>query len=186
MRVNNYINERKITLSILNLVCEYLYVNQLQINTKISDEYVILFDETLKCKTFKEWYQSKIRFHKSVNFRNANRLISLLNYNSSSEINEITGLRTINSIKYFIKIGRFSANKTEITNIVESKKDILNKISELRNIRPFRKPTESDLKKFQEFDNLNLESKVEIDPYENFHFGGLSGEEAHTAYWNCD
>ena len=33
------------------------------------------------------------------------------------------------------------ANKTEITNIVESKKDILNKISELRNIRPFRKPT---------------------------------------------
>ena len=114
------------------------------------------------------------------------RLISLLNYNSSSEINEITGLRTINSIKYFIKIGRFSANKTEITNIVESKKDILNKISELRNIRPFRKPTESDLKKFQEFDNLNLESKVEIDPYENFHFGGLSGEEAHTAYWNCD
>lgn len=29
-------------------------------------------------------------------------------------------------------------------------------------------------------------SNNEIDPYENFHYGGLSGEEAHTAYWNID
>lgn len=186
MRANNYINERKITLSILNLVCEYLYVNELKINSKISDEHLILFNETLESKTFKEWFQSKIGFHRSVDFRNANKLISLLNYNSSTEINETTGLRIINSLKYFIKIGRLSGNKTPINTIIESKKDVLSKISELRNIKPFRKPTESELKKSKELDNSDLEYKVEIDPYENFHFGGLSGEEAHTAYWNCD
>ena len=33
-------------------------------------------------------------------------------------------------------------------------------------------------------DSKDYESSY--DPYEDFHWGGLSGEEAHTAYWNCD
>lgn len=33
---------------------------------------------------------------------------------------------------------------------------------------------------------IDRKNKNDRDPYENFHWGGLSGEEAHTAYWNCD
>lgn len=34
--------------------------------------------------------------------------------------------------------------------------------------------------------NEDHESSNYNEPYEDFHWGGLSGEEAHTAYWNCD
>ena len=43
---------------------------------------------------------------------------------------------------------------------------------------------EEKIKAYKELDST--QSKPERDPYENFRFGGLSGEEAYTAYWNCD
>lgn len=46
-----------------------------------------------------------------------------------------------------------------------------------------KEPKEKENRKFRVIPNSN---KSEQDPYENFKFGGLSGEEAHTAYWNCD
>lgn len=39
-------------------------------------------------------------------------------------------------------------------------------------------------KSIEETDNLN--SKSDFDPYEDFSWGGLSGEEAYDAMWNCD
>jgi hypothetical protein len=186
MRVNNYIKEKKITLSFLNLLCEYLYLNELQVNSKITSGYENLFNETLKSELFDDWYKSKRQIYKSIELQNADRLISCLYYNSTAEINQISGLRIINSLKFYIKNGRFSEEKGEINYIIHPTKDVLVKIKELKKIKPFRKPTESDLKELKQLHKSNLKTKVEIDPYENFHFGGLSGEEANTAYWNCD
>lgn len=45
---------------------------------------------------------------------------------------------------------------------------------------------QKEIKENREFKTITNSYKSERDPYENFRFGGLSGEEAHTAYWNCD
>lgn len=184
MRVNSYIKEKKISLSFLNLLCEYLYLNELQVNSKILGDHENLFNETLKSKRFDDWYKSRKQIYKSIELQNADRLISCLYYNSTLEINQIFGLRIINSLKYYIKNGGFSEEKGEINYIIHPTKDVLVKIKELKKIKPFRKPTEFDLKELKQIHKSK--PKDEIDPYENFHFGGLSGEEANTAYWNCD
>jgi hypothetical protein len=47
-----------------------------------------------------------------------------------------------------------------------------------------RKPTFEDT--FPNFDELDTNRDNYIDPYENFHWGGLSGEEAYIGYWNTE
>lgn len=45
---------------------------------------------------------------------------------------------------------------------------------------------ERKAKEEREFIAATKSNESKRDPYENFQWGGLSGEEAHTAYWNCD
>ena len=45
---------------------------------------------------------------------------------------------------------------------------------------------QKEIKENRKYRVISNSNKSEKDPYENFRFGGLSGEEAHTAYWNCD
>jgi len=181
MRVNKYIREKKISLSELNWLCEYLFINKVKISTKIPDDYVILFDETLNSKIFNEWYRSKTQVHKNIEFSNALILIKLINYKSTTEVNDYLGLRIIKSLSYLIEKGKFLDYQESMNEIIHSDKNTLEKITQLRNIKPFKKP-----KKTSSQNTIEDEYVVEIDPYENFNWGGLSGEEAHTAYWNCD
>ena len=45
---------------------------------------------------------------------------------------------------------------------------------------------DDDLDLIKEQMRNKIEDKYEPDPYEDFRWGGLSGEEAHDAMWNCD
>lgn len=84
--------------------------------------------------------------------------------------------KNLNDIEVLIKKeNRFWALEAgEITVLIEAK---LKRIYEIQ----------KEIKEERDFKKLTNDSNdFSQDPYESFHWGGLSGEEAHTAHWNCD
>ncbi|MDY3343638.1 hypothetical protein PG326_00005 [Riemerella anatipestifer] len=61
----------------------------------------------------------------------------------------------------------------DIIILLESKLDIIYKIQE-------------EVKLYRKFKRILDKSNDFNDTHENFYWGGLSGDEAYTAYWNCD
>lgn len=185
MRANKYIKKKNITLSYLNTLCEYLFIEKVKITTKISDDDVILLDETLQSKLFNEWYYHKIKY-KTIEYNNALSLIENIN-KKNSILTKNLGVRIIGSLNFLIKEGNYYHYQESINKIINSDKTIIDKIYELKNIEPFKQTKKKITKKVKnvEDDFEDNDYEVIIDPYENFRWGGLSGEEAHTAYWNC-
>jgi len=75
------------------------------------------------------------------------------------------------------RVNRFGALEDEEINILLKSK--FKKIFEIQKVV-------KEERRLRIIANSNHSNQDPYDPYENFHWGGLSGEEAHTAYWNCD
>lgn len=196
MRVIRYLKEREISLNEINDLCEYLFLNELNVNSKLQGPQINLFDETLLSEEYKDWYLLKHRKIEDIEYGNALKLINHLSFTSKTIISEILGKRILNALNYLIEKNRFSdENKALIQNILKSDKSEQAIISDLRSCK-LAKRKGADKIEVIDYDysndvlnnenNSNPPSVSYFDPYENFHWGGLSGEEAYTAYWNCE
>lgn len=59
MRVGEYLKGQNISLVTLNLVCDYLYLENIKISSKISEMQLKAFDAILNEQQFKEWLKIK-------------------------------------------------------------------------------------------------------------------------------
>lgn len=183
IRVNKYLKEKNISLKTLNAIAEYAHINKFNTNSKLKEETVYVIDKIISTSEFNDWLRVKFTYEKSK-IENAKNLIQNLTYGTKVgntivgiEVSEDKNKRILNALQYLINIEYYNTeDKNFIQTIITSDKVITTKIHKLKNY-------------LHEQKNKNTTTKVREnhhDPYENFHFGGLSGEEAHTAYWNCD
>lgn len=190
MRVANFIKEQKITLNEFNKLCEFLFLSKMNPNTRLSEILVNLFKETLISKDYKEWFL--LKYHKfsfeDIEIAHSLKLISYLRFNTETVITEILGLRIINSLTYLIEKNKFSEeNKELIENVLKSEKSVELIISKLRASSLAKIPNKTNQSEEYLDESLSRQAyKSNIDPYENCHWGDLSGEEAYAAYWNCE
>jgi superfamily I DNA/RNA helicase len=191
MRVRKYLSDKNISAHELIILCEYLYLNNLGLNSKMSDTLIKLFDETLNSEKYKNWYLLKFTSisYEKIEFENARELIQHLSAYSSTVIDNNLSLRIINALRYLISKNRFSPENSEsILRIIDSETPLLEKIKNLKTLK---------LAKNRKIPNrlkMKYKKEEEIEPEEDhkhtpsacddFSWGGLSGEEAYIAYWN--
>jgi len=105
---------------------------------------------------------------------------------SNIKIDTILSLPFNTDINYIIKIiddlFKESAEKVDIIDF-GVKSGLINKedLQKPDNQLDYEDDFEDD-----DYDQDSRDYESSYDPHENFHWGGLSGEEAHTGYWNCD
>ena len=148
-------------------------------------------------KSFK--IEKKMFFGSLVDFRNLyivagiiksfgyNEIIYQPSLNNIISIGTISRRRKMND-KYVIPINLVLSNPFDTTTeefLIKHNLKNFEVISSDEFIRDEQnEKTELDDQNYDDFDENINESRR--DPYENFSWGGLRGEEAHTAYWNCD
>src|SRR5690554_5098444 len=182
VRVNKYLKENNISLKTLNALCDYLHQNKFSLNSKLNEEDLSLIDKNISTTGFNNWLHTKLTYEKAK-IDNAKNIIKNLSYGSKIgntivgiEESESKNKRILNALQFLIDVEYYNEEKKAIIqSIINSDKVLKTKINQLKN--HFH---EKSVK------NSQSENRAEHDPYENFHWGGLSGEEAHTAYWNCD
>lgn len=183
IRVNKYLKEKNISLKTLNALGEYTHQNKFSLNSKLSEETLNLLNKIILTEEFNNWLHTKFTYEKAK-IDNAEKLIENLTYGTKIdnniigiEVSETKNKRILNALKYLIDIEYYNDEKKNfIKEIINSEKVLKTKVHQLK-------------KYFHKQPNENSKLKItesEQDPFENFHWGGLSGEEAHTAYWNCD
>jgi hypothetical protein len=184
MRVVKYLIEKNIGLASIIYMCDYLHLDHVKINSKLSEAKISLFNATLDTQSFQDWLQIKINLD-SIEINNAKKLIIPLFYNETFQIDELLGERILNGILLLINKSYYSNAKEGLLQILSADKSILEKISLLKLSEPFSKPKQAS--------NPPKKTKISYsrddsnyDPYENFRWGGLSGEEAFVGYWNTD
>ena len=188
MRARKYQSEKRISSRELNRLCEYLFMDTLDANSKISETQIQLFDETLNSEQFKIWCLLKYptESYERIEFNNACELIKHLFAFSTTVIDDQLANRILNSLQYLIKTDFFSAEKQEaIKQVLESNIVNLKKIKKLQTFVLCKKPEPYDEHKEDEIEEQDDDYKPTYNPYDNFSWGGLTGEEAFIAYWNC-
>ena len=185
MRTSEFISSKNISLIRLNNICEYLFLPSLKINSKISEERKKLLEMTLKNELFDEWYKIKSKVE-LIEINNAKRLIKQLEeIENFEEISAELCERIINSHLFLIKKSTYpTIDAEQILQIIYSENHLLEKISLLKKNRPHREMTKSNEKISSQ--NIEIEYESSYDPYENFYWGGLSGEEAYVGYCNTE
>ncbi len=187
MRVFKYLKKEGIGIHSFNYVCDYLNLDRLHINTKLSDEKIALIDSTLNDVLFNQWLKIRHELDK-VEIKNATIVIKPLFYNSVDPVNELLAERIFNSILFLISRLYFNHDDAiNLKQIILSDSSNVEKISELKKCKPFiRKMKEEDEEEDEEIRLHRKRGSSNYDPYENFHWGGLSGEEAFDGYWNTN
>lgn len=181
MRVINYLTKRNIGLGTLTHMCEYLSFNRLTVNSKLSEEKILLFDAIINDETFRNWLKLKMALDKII-ITDARKLISHLYHNSNLKIDELLGERILNALYLLLEKSFYANEKKSLTEILDSDKSVLDKIDLLKLATPFVKPVEKKLSPTKTRTYKRRDSFY--DPYEDFQWGGLSGEEAYIGYWN--
>lgn len=181
MRVINYLKKRNIGLGTLAHMCEYLCFNQLTVNSKVSEEKTILFDAIINDESFRNWLKLKMALDKII-ITDAKKLISHLYHDSNLKIDELLGERILNALNTLLEKSFYAKEKNSLTEILDSDNSIINKIELLKLTAPFMKPIEKTPLTTKKNSTTRRDSF--FDPYEDFHWGGLSGEEAFIGYWN--
>jgi len=184
MRVSKFIISRNISIKRLNHICDYLFLPEVRINSKASKEIIRLWDLALNDNLFSEWLNTKVKFE-NIQLKNANRIVKELKEVSNIESYNMEHCeRIVNSYLFLIKNDKYPTKDVEkLSEIIDSEKSIMDKILLLKNFRPH---TEKTKLKRRFYNDLDIDYESSYDPYENFQWGGLSGEEAHTGYWNTD
>lgn len=185
MRASDFIVSRNISIKRLNHICDYLFLPQVRINSKASEENFRLWDLALNDKLFDEWLKMKIKFEK-IETENAKRLVQELKEIPSIESYNIEHCeRIINSYLFLIGKSTYPTKDAEkLTEIINSEKSLFDKISLLKSFCPYIETAK--IKSKQSYSHSDEDYESSYDPYENFHWGGLSGEEAYIGYWNTD
>jgi hypothetical protein len=187
MKVLEFIKTRNISLRSLNEVCEFLHLEKKRINSKLTAVEIKLLDQTLTEESFKNWWNLKKQIL-SLQLKRAEMLVKNLNHDSKTEIDEYLGYQIIYALQYLLAEGRFSTEiHKNLTPIINSNEEIGKKVALLKQQLPFAEidrlhySNKSEQKKLTKY-----YYKSKRDPYENFHWGGLSGEEAYDGYWNTE
>lgn len=193
MRAAKYLAQKKISLKELNRICNYLFLDELNLNSKISETHVRLFDEVLVDEKYKNWCLLKFYriTYEQIEFENAKELLKHLSAYSSTLIDELLAKRIINALHSLIRNNRFSPENTDlIQKILNSEDSEFEKMKNLRSLELAKNPKRSSHKvqaeKIDDLDKEIDEDKSIDHSYDDFYWGGLSGEEAYIAYWNCD
>lgn len=181
MRTGEYLKEQNIGLGTINNLCDYLRLDKLKIGSKLSESKIALLDATLNSQGFQEWLQIRLSLEK-IEIEVAKNIIKPLFYNSTLQIDELLAERIINALLSLIDKSYYRRAKDTLLKILTGDKTILEKIYLLRLSEPFIKPEASLTSKHAKMSDRDYESAY--DPYENFYWGGLSGEEAYIGYWN--
>jgi hypothetical protein len=184
MRAGQYLSERKIGLETLNSLCDYLRLDKLKISSKLSESKIALIDEALNSQGFLDWLQIRLSLDK-MEIDQARDLLKPLFYSSTVQIDDLLGERILNALSLLIEKSYYRRVKESLLKILTADKTILDKISLLKMAEPFSKPPAS-LTSLRTAPISYKSYDTDYDPYENFHWGGLSGEEAYIGYWNTD
>ncbi|PKP45940.1 MAG: hypothetical protein CVT94_16345 [Bacteroidetes bacterium HGW-Bacteroidetes-11] len=177
--------EKKISQEMFSRLCEYLFFDKITTNQKIPAESVGLFENTLRSIDFNSWLilkYPKITFEK-IELTNFKILINELIYLKSIHINEIQAMRLNNSVHYMIneRKVRFK-NHTKLVQLIESEMTNIEKATNLKTLFLESKSKNSQLNHMVSNDNID----TNLDPFEDFSWGDLNGQEAYDAYWNCE
>ena len=178
MRISKYLVNRNISLKTLNYICEYLNFDFVNLNTKISEEKVKLFDFHLDNSVFTEWFKIRITLDK-IKIDNAYDLVKKLDQNVL--IDDLLGERILNACAFLTKLSFYSSERREAISIILNSE---NSISEKIKLLKISKKQKDKVKENEEV--IQSFSTYENDPYEDFCWGGLSGEEAYDGYWNTE
>lgn len=183
MRVNKFLKEKNISLKTLNAIAEYSHMSSFNVNSKLSEETLHVINKTISSAEFDNWLRIKFTYEKAK-IDNAKNLTKNLTYGKKVG-NTIVGItvsdeenkRILNALQYLINIGYYNSKKKSfIQKIIDSDNSLSSKISELKSY-------------LLEESNKRVRTQTRessYDPYENFEWGGLSGEEAYIGYWNTD
>jgi hypothetical protein len=182
MRAGKYLTERNIGLDSLNSLCDFLNLNHVKMTSHLSEEKVALLDANLEAQSFLGWLKLKLPLD-GIEINEAMNIIKPLFYNSTIQIDELMGERILNGLSCLINKHFYSKAKESLTQILYSNKSTLEKILLLKLAEPFVKPKKSFVSKIKKAKKSSIN---DYDPYENFHWGGLHGEEAYIGYWNTD
>tara|TARA_R110002111_G_scaffold86166_1_gene135040 strand:- start:423 stop:953 length:531 start_codon:yes stop_codon:yes gene_type:complete len=176
MRVVKFLKEKNIGISTLNDAAEYLHIGRFTINSKLDDETINSINPILSESDFLEWRHAKTIYLKTK-FDKALKLIEFFKVGTVN-CSETHCKRILNAIIHLTNTGYYnSENKSFILEVINSDYSINEKVSKIN---------QYILKKQEEKKPKRIVRESSHDPYEGFEWGGLSGEEAHTAYWNCD
>ncbi len=200
MRVKNYLIERNIGIGTVKRLCDFLRLNTIEVNSKLTEEKKELLDKTLNSESFWIWLQTKFSLDR-IEINESKTTIKPLFYNSVDPIDNLSGERILNSLSYLINVGLFGSQKEILLKIISSDKSVTEKISILKLSKSFSEPKtpsinfnpiESSISP-EDFDLDDFEDEIKrenrrsrCDPYEDFSWGGLDGEEAYIGYWNTD
>ncbi|MFN5024387.1 MAG: hypothetical protein ACK5HJ_01420 [Bacteroidota bacterium] len=200
MRVKKYLTDRNIGIGTVKRLCDFLRLDGLEVNSKLTEEKKELLDKTMNSESFKIWLHTKFSLDR-MEINESKTTIKPLFYNSVDPIDNLLGERILNSLNHLINLGLFGSQKEILLKIISSDKSVTEKISLLKLSKPFSEPkipairtntSESSLTPEDiDFDDFEDEIKREnrrstYDPYEDFSWGGLHGEEAFIGYWNTD
>jgi hypothetical protein len=179
-----FIKEKNIGISTLNAIAEYLHLSKFSVNSNIDNETYILLENTLNDTHFTEWLKYKWNFEKA-RFDNAKEILDSFKKGIYSPNNTILNQRIINALEYLIGLGYYSSEKTSLLEkIISSNDSLSNKLLRIQNSKILDKKLASSSNSILKLKNLEVES--DHDPYENFRWGGLTGEEAYDGYWNTE
>ena len=176
MRVGKYLVERKMSLKSFFYLCEYTNLDRLTADSKLQDDKILLLDKAVNQESFQKWMQLKFTAD-DIQIASATVLLKYLD--SRALIDDVTGERILNAILFLIDRGLFIKRKVELLKILSSNQDISHKILDLRFSGNFIQPKTNS-------NPITKKYKSSYDPYENFSWGGLSGEEAYNGYWNTE
>ncbi len=179
MRISQFIIKKNVSIARIIFAFEYLNLNPIRITSKISEEKIHLIENTLENEKFQEWFKAKIIVDR-IEILNAKNLIAPINQFYSKPLDDIECERILNAFSFLLKRLLFNQHKAQyISEILISEKTSAEKISLLKKSGQYDKHS-----KFKREDYLHRESSY--DPYENFSWGGLTGEEAYIGYWNTE
>lgn len=198
MRVIKYLIEKNIGLGTVKMLCDFLKLDSIEVNSKLTVEKKELIDKTLNSESFEKWYQIKLSLD-CIEINESKSIIKTLYCNSVVQIDILLGERILNSLIHLIKNGFYGQHKESLLKIISSDISILDKINLLKLSKPFSEQETPSIKtkdtsKIPEdidLDDSDEDTKHELrisrnDPYEGFRWGGLEGEEAYAGYWNTD
>jgi len=94
MRVIKYMTDKNIGLKSINLMCDYLKLDPLAVNSNISESKISLLDATLYDESFKKWLSLKNELGK-MEYDYAKKLIQNLYHSSTTEIDDILAERIL-------------------------------------------------------------------------------------------
>ena len=179
MRISQFIVKKNVSIARIIFAFEYLNLNPIRITSKISEEKIQLVEDTLENEKFQEWFKAKIIVDR-IEILNAKNLIAPINQFNSKPLEDIECERIINAFTFLLKRLVFNTEKAQyISEILKSEKTNAEKISLLK------KSSQYDKREKIKRENYSLRESS-YDPYENFNWGGLTGEEAYVGYWNTE